>query len=156
MRRAVVAGLAAFALGRIRLWRASAASAAVAYRSCGLWASILSSTRTKFAGISGRYSVIGVCRPPIRLPSRSIGELAGKRQLAAHQVVHRTAQAIQIATAVDFAAARLLGRHVVDRPDRDAIGRRERRRAVGLHQHAQSKVEDLDPAIVGQAGYWMA
>ena len=65
-------------------------------------------------------------------------------------MVHRTAQPVQIATAVDFAAACLLGRHVVDRPDRDAVGRRERRRAVGLHQHPQAEVEDLDPAIFVQ------
>ena len=52
--------------GRIRLWRASAASAADANRSCGLCARSLSMIRTKLGGRSGRCSVIGTCRPLIR------------------------------------------------------------------------------------------
>ena len=45
---------------------------------------------------------------------------------------------------------RLLGRHVVDRADRDAVGRGERRRVVGLHQDAQAEVEHLDLPVLGQ------
>ena len=63
--------------GRISPWRASANSAALANRSWGLCASILSRMRTKFGGRSGRCSVIGTCRPLIRLPSRSIGDVPG-------------------------------------------------------------------------------
>ena len=38
-------------------------------------------TRTKLEGRSGRCSVIGTCRPLIRLPSRSMGELPGNGSL---------------------------------------------------------------------------
>ena len=70
-----------------------ASSPALANRSCGLCAIILSRTRTTCGGRSGRCSVIGMCRPLIRLPSRSIGDVARERQLAGHQVIHRAAQA---------------------------------------------------------------
>ena len=63
--------------GRMSDWSASAASAALWNRSWGLWARSLSITWTRLAGRSGRTSVIGTGRPPIRLLRRSRGESPG-------------------------------------------------------------------------------
>ena len=76
--------------------------------------------------------------------------LARESEQAGHQVIHRTAEAIQVASAVDFLAAGLLGRHVIDRAHGDAIGRFEGRLAIGFHEDTEAEVEDLDLAIVGQ------
>ncbi len=78
------------------------------------------------------------------------GAVAGIRETAGYHVVYRAAEAEEVAPPVDVATTGLLGRHVVDRADRDPIGRRKRGRLVGLHQDAESQVEDLDPAVVGQ------
>ncbi|MEJ7637873.1 MAG: hypothetical protein WKF75_07810 [Singulisphaera sp.] len=63
--------------GRMSDWSASAASAALWNLSWGLWARSLSSTWTRPGGMSGRISVIGAGRPPIRLLRRSRGESPG-------------------------------------------------------------------------------
>ena len=75
---------------------------------------------------------------------------SGEGQLPRHQVVHRTAQAIKVATAIHIPAARLLRRHVIHRPYRDPVGRGECRRVIRFHQDAQPQVEDLDPALPAQ------
>ena len=75
---------------------------------------------------------------------------AGERQLPRHQVIHGAAKAVDVAPPVDLAATRLLGRHVVDGAHRDAVGRGERRRGVGLHQDAESQVQDLDLPLAAQ------
>ena len=63
-------------------------------------------------------------------------------------MIHRAAERVEVAPAVDLLAGRLLGRHVVDRPDGDPVGRRERAVGVGLHQDAEAEVEHLDGPVV--------
>ena len=94
--------------------------------------------------------MIGTWRPLIRFPSRSIGELPGNGSLPVIRWYIEQPEAVQIAAPVNLSAACLLRRHVVDGPDGDAVGRGECRRAVGLHEHAQTQVEHLDLAIFGQ------